>query len=227
MLARIDFWPCLGNHDFGARGDAAAYREVFELPENGPPADSSAPQELAPERNYWFDYASCRIAVIDSNVGEDVLSQHVAPWLRQVMSAPEPRWRFVVCHHPPYTGGKYAPDERLQRTIVPVVDETGVDVVFCGHDHNYQRTQPLKGGQVVAPGQGTVYIVTGAGGAQLYPIKPANQRPAYIVCGEGQRHSFTQVTVNGDELRLDQVALGGTLLDELTLHKAAGAPAAP
>jgi len=226
-LARVNFWPCLGNHDFGKGGDAAAYREVFELPENGPAAVPDVARELAAERHYWFDYGACRVAVLDSNVTETVLREHVAPWLRQMMSAAGPRWRLVVCHHPAYTAGKYAPDERLQRTIVPVVDETGVDIVFAGHDHNYQRTRPLRGGREVEPGQGTVYIVSGAGGAALYTAKAAAQRPDFIACIDDQHHSFTQISIDGDELRLRQVALGGAVVDELLLRKPPAGAAAP
>lgn len=168
LLARVNFWPCLGNHDIDTDGTAAAYQEVFELPQNGP-------ANMRAEHDYWFDYASCRVAVVDSNVTEDALRERVAPWLREVMADPRPRWSFVAFHHPPYTGGKYGPDQRIQRTLVPVFEEVGVDVVFNGHDHNYQRSHPLRGGQIVAPGEGVVYVVTGAGSAQLYDTRPPDR----------------------------------------------------
>jgi 3',5'-cyclic AMP phosphodiesterase CpdA len=179
--------------------------EVFELPDNGPPG-------LPPDHNYWFEYASARIAVIDSNMDEDVLRDSVAPWLTEVMTAAACRWRFVAFHHPPYTGGNYACDERIQRTLVPVFEATGVDVVFNGHDHTYQRTYPLRGGQIVAPEEGVLYIVTGAGGANLYHIR--QPRPAFIAACDDQHYSFSQVTIADDTLHLRQIALGGSVLDE-------------
>lgn len=212
FLSRINFWPCVGNHDVDDDGDAAPYRAVFELPDNGPDG-------CRPELNYWFDYATCRVAVIDSNVDENVLREEVAPWLGRVMSTPGPTWRFVSFHHPPYTGGKYEPDVRIQRTLVPVFEETGVDVVFCGHDHCYQRMTPLRQGEIVAPDEGVLYIITGAGGASLY--EPKGPRPDYMVVHEYERHSFTQVMIDGPTLDLRQITADGSLIDEYTMTKPA------
>lgn len=210
LLARVNFWPCMGNHDLDDGGRAAAYQEVFEVPANGPPG-------LPEKRNYWFDYAASRVAVIDSDVDEATLRDRVAPWLTEVMQEAPARWRFVAFHHPPYTGGKYAPDERIQRALVPAIEAGGVDVVFNGHDHTYQRTYPLLGGRVVEPGTGVVYVVTGAGGAELYAGR--QPRPEFVAALDDQHFSFTQVTIEGDDLRLRQIALEGAILDEFTMHK--------
>jgi hypothetical protein len=222
LISEVCFWPCLGNHDVGAPSLGTPYREVFELPENGPAA-------LTPENNYWFDYGSARIAVVDSNLDAAALRDHVAPWLTNIFAAaPLARWRFVCFHHPPYTAGKYNPDVRIQRTIVPAIEAAGVDVVFNGHDHMYERTLPLRGGQIVAPGHGgVVYIVSGAGGAQLYDAAP--QRPAYISALHSSVHSFTCVDVDGDTLKLRQIALGGEILDsiEITKPAAVSSPTSP
>lgn len=221
LLTRVNFWPSVGNHDVarqdsgepvgGTRDSALAYQEVFELPQNGPAG-------LPPDFNYTFDYASCRVAVVDTNADNDTLRDRIAPWLREVLSAPGPRWKFVVYHHATYTAGKYKHDLRPRQFLVPVLDATGVDVVFNGHDHNYQRTLPLRGDQVVPPGQGTVYIITGAGGAQLYDV-PAEGRPPYVAFVDDREHSFTHVNVDGDTLTLRQVALGGKTVDTFTWRK--------
>lgn len=219
LLARIPCWPSLGNHDVKDDG-GAAFRDVFELPANGPAG-------LPAEHNYWFDYASCRVAVIDSNLSEEVLKTQVAPWLQTVMSAAGPRWRFVVLHHPPYTGGRYASDVHIQHALVPVFDATGVDVVFNGHDHDYQRSVPLKAGQPTDFANGAVqYIVTGAGGAKLY--EPKHGDPNYIAAADFQHHSFTLVRVNGDELRFEQVFSDGQRFDPFVITKSPPAtPVAP
>lgn len=215
LLSRVTFWPCLGNHDVDDDQAALPYQEVFELPPNGP-------EGLPADHNYWFDYASCRVAVLDSNADEGVLRDAIAPWLRAVMGAAGPRWRFVVFHHPPYTGGKYAPDQRLQRTVVPVIDETGVDVVFNGHDHNYQRIGPLRGGVLVEPPAGTWYVITGAGGATLYAAKHPERE--YVRALDDDTHSFTHVQVDGDALTLRQIALTGEVLDSCSWTQTGAEP---
>lgn len=221
LLATVGFWPSLGNHDLAAEpGEDPGYFEVFELPENGPPG-------LPPEHNYWFDYATARIVVVDSNLEEARLGADVAPWLGQVLADPTPRWKFVVFHHPPYTGGKYAPDERIQRTLVPVFEQTGVDVVFSGHDHLYQRTFPIRQGQVATDGDGVVYVISGAGGARLYEPLPPERRPAYVAALHHEVHSFTHVRVAGDELTLEQIAIDGSVLDRWSLRKPTAADGSP
>jgi len=222
LLARVNLWPCLGNHDVakqdsgeptGEAGQELGYQEVFELPQNGPAG-------LPPDHNYYFDYASCRVAVVDTNADTDTLRDRIAPWLQEVLSAPGPRWKFVVYHHATYTAGRYKNDLRPRQLLVPTIEAAGVDVVFNGHDHNYQRTMPLRGEQIVPLGQGTVYVITGAGGAQLYDV-PAEGRPPYVAFVDDHEHSFTQVTVDGDTLTLRQIAIGGKTVDTVTWHKLA------
>ncbi|MFQ5805364.1 MAG: metallophosphoesterase family protein [Phycisphaerae bacterium] len=220
LLRRVCFWPSIGNHDVFEPTDQSPYFDVFELPENGPP-------DLPPEHHYWFDYAAARVAVIDSNIDEAVLRDQVAPWLDDVLSESDALWKFVVLHHPAYTAGAYAPSERIQRTLVPVFENTAVDIVFTGHDHMYERTHPIRGGVTVPEGQGVVYIVSGAGGAMLYQALPLDQRPDYLAALHNQVHSFTRVSIKGDQLTLEQIALGGQTLDRWTLQKAAARAESP
>jgi hypothetical protein len=211
LLSHVNFWPSLGNHDV-LTDNGEPYLGVFDLPRNGP-------AELRPETNYWFDYGSARIVVLDSTLPEETLAAKVAPWLKQTLAAAPVTWKFVVFHHPPYTCGGHPADERIQRTIVPALEAVGVDLVFCGHDHLYERTHALRGGQCVPDGQGITYIVTGAGGAPLYAAPPPDQRPVYMAVLENSQHSFTYVQVDARELRLRQIGLNGRTIDDWRLSK--------
>lgn len=217
LLSRIAFWPTLGNHDVDKDHDGKPLLDVFELPHNGPPG-------IEPERNYWFDYAEARFVAIDSNVKADSMRDRIAPWVRQTLSAPGPRWKFVILHHPPYTTGKHKPDQNVQQFLVPVFEETDVDIVFSGHDHLYERTLPLRGGQPAAGGRGVVYVVSGAGGASLYKLKPVAERPPIFAKLDDSVHSYSLVRVEAQALTFQQIALGGKILDEWQLTKAAPAP---
>lgn len=212
LLARVSFWPSIGNHDIFEPIDQSPYFDVFELPENGPP-------DLAPERNYWFDYASARVVVIDTELDETTLGDQVAPWLHEVMTETNVLWKFVVLHRPPYTAGSHAPSEAVQNTLVPVFEETGVDVVFNGHDHLYERTHPVRNGELAEDGNGVVYVVSGAGGARLYEALPIDQRPPYLAALYNETHSFTKVSISGNQLTLEQIALSGETVDRWTFQK--------
>ncbi len=55
----------------------------------------------------------------------------------------------------------------MQTYLVPIFETYGVDVVFSGHDHDYERTEALRSNGIVEPGEGTVYVTTGGGGGSL------------------------------------------------------------
>ena len=94
------------------------------------------------------------------------------------------------------------------RLISDILEHRGVDVVFSGHVHNYQRTRPLK--FLARPGptassrsagrywstatssstsrstasptrhpSGVIYIVTGAGGAGAYDPDQTDNEPTW------------------------------------------------
>ncbi len=220
LLDRMPIWPSLGNHDAGEPNFGGDFMGVFDLPENGPPG-------LPVERNYWFDYADARFAIVDSTLDEAALAADVAPWLEAVLAEPSIRWRFVVLHHPPYTTGQYQPDQRLAATLLPVFDKLGVDAVFAGHDHNYQRTVPLYQGEPANDTRGTVYVVTGAGGASLYELQPAPQRPSYFAAADDTQYSFTHVRIEADRLLLRQIALGGAIIDTFEWSKPPASASSP
>jgi hypothetical protein len=212
LLATVAFWPSLGNHDVAKESAGDPYRDVFELPANGP-VDQPA------ENNYWFDYASARFVVLDSNLDESALANSVAPWMSQVVTSSDARWKFVVFHHPPYTFATHAPAGRIQTVLVPLFEELGVDIVFCGHDHLYERTLPIRGEQIVDASHGVVYVVSGAGGASLYKEKDPSRRPSYVAAIRDDVFSFTTVAIDGGSLTLTQTSVEGDEFDRWSKSK--------
>lgn len=86
-------------------------------------------------------------------------------------------WLVIVLHEPPYTTGLHAPAARPPAGLIPpIADLFEVDLVLSGHDHNYQRTHPVRGGEILDGWQepdfrsprGTIYVVSGGGGTWLY-----------------------------------------------------------
>ncbi len=221
LLPQAPFMPVLGNHDVHtANGEPLL--KTFILPKNGPTGKSQ-------ERHYWFDNACARFVAIDSETDEMELRGFVAPWLKKVFSTAERRWRFVFFHYPPYTAcAKYPPNAKIQRTLVPAMEQAGVDVVFNGHCHLYERTKPILNGQVVSDDRGIIYIVTGAGGANRYALAPATSRPAFSAAGFDEDFSFTRVDLKPNALDLKQIDLRGRTVDQLTLNRGprAGLPPA-
>ena len=99
-------------------------------------------------------------------------------WLEATLSqmrAPGSGLDFVVVfmHHGPYsTSNSHASEGGVREAWVPLFDRYNVDLVISGHNHLYERTLPLRGGQVtsqssgtVDSSQGTTYVTAGGGGA--------------------------------------------------------------
>jgi 3',5'-cyclic AMP phosphodiesterase CpdA len=79
-----------------------------------------------------------------------------AAWLQQALSASTSRWKIAVFHHPLYSSGdKHGSNPSLRSKLEPLLTSHGVNAVFSGHDHIYERTKPQQRIQ---------YFVTGAGG---------------------------------------------------------------
>jgi len=58
----------------------------------------------------------------------------------------------------------------VRQFVVPILEAYGVQIVLSGHEHSYQRSQPLRKSAFVTADIGTNYISTGGGGALLYPV---------------------------------------------------------
>lgn len=95
-------------------------------------------------------------------------------------------------------------------------DAGGVDLCLVGHNHFYERTDPIHGGQVVDPGQGTVYITSGNGGAGLYTMLPAAD---FVAAWTDQVYGFTQVTVEGTHIEIMHVDSEGNVVDQVSWDK--------
>ena len=131
------------------------------------------------------------------------------------------------------------------RPLSPILERYGVDLVFAGHVHNYQRTAPLRfvptqvrrrgepvdghfevdtayDGQRVTRAHGIIHLVTGAGGAHLYDRGQGADRASWQPWTRAfvsDRNSFTEVDVDGRTLRLRQLDAVGQPLDAITLTK--------
>jgi hypothetical protein len=72
-------------------------------------------------------------------------------WLQQTLAAskldPDIDWIVVFFHQPVMSSSSSGAggDLGLRQTFMPLFDKYGVDLVLCGHDHDYERTYLVKG----------------------------------------------------------------------------------
>jgi hypothetical protein len=201
LLPSIPFYAALGNHDYEVQAGKPFF-DVFTLPTNGPAG-------LVPESSYWLERAGVQMVVHDTNQTVATLRARSVPWHTEISRRPA-TFRLVFQHHVMYSSGpsyQQPPAEELRTLLTPVYTETGVDVVFNGHDHLYERTRPVGG---------VVYVTTGAGGATLYKRQYWNPFSLILV---DDRHSYTYVEVRGRTLLLRQTDENGKQIDALTIAK--------
>jgi len=80
------------------------------------------------------------------------------------------RWKVLMHHRPMWSSGsRHGSDATLQAAWGPIVDKHHLDLVLNGHEHQYEISKPLLGGAVqTTSATGTVYVVSGGAGAELY-----------------------------------------------------------
>jgi 3',5'-cyclic AMP phosphodiesterase CpdA len=188
--------------------------------------------------NYSFDYGNAHWTVLDSNEYMDWTNPGLRQWLRDDLAAAQGAvWRFVAFHHPGFSSSNPWFTDQWMRPVAPLLEAGKVDVVFSGHRHNYQRSVPLKfrpgkrndKGEV--PGEfelnvpgGVIYIVSGAGGAELYDAAQGSDRATWQPFTErfiSDRHTFTLVDIEGGVFRLRQIADNGEVVDRFCISKQA------
>ncbi|MGC6489218.1 MAG: metallophosphoesterase, partial [Planctomycetota bacterium] len=207
LLERVALFPVLGNHE----RDARFYYDYMSLPD--------------PEYYYTFEYGNAQFFMLDSNRKVAPGSEQYA-FLERELKRSKAEWKIVCYHHPAYTSDEndygntwYGPSTRgdlRTRELVPLFDRYGVDIVWNGHIHSYERTWPLRGDRATRPGGGTVYMITGGGGGGLElagPIRPFFQNTVK------HGHHFCYVAVNGKTLEMKAYDLEGRLFDTLTIEK--------
>jgi hypothetical protein len=206
LLRRVVLWPCLGNHD--VRTDLGKpWLDVFYTPANNPEHD---------ETYYSFRFGNALFVVLNSNAPL-APGSHQYRFLDGALSATDATWRFVAFHHTIYSNGHHGSRTDIRDALVPVFDRQRVDAVFMGHDHDYERTVPLRGGQRVEPGTGTIYVTTGGGGQTLRKVGSS----AFTADAEEVFH-FVRVAVDGRSLQLQMVRQDGTIGDEMRVAKSPG-----
>ena len=153
MLRKSVLWPTLGNHDAGSANSPTqfgVYYDIFTLPSQGQAGGVMS----GTEAYYSFDYANLHVVCLDSSDSDWTKQGLMLPWLKADLAANHQDWLIAFCHHPPYTKGNHNSDNDrdsearmrlLRETVLPVLEEHGLDLLLCGHSHSYERSFLLDG----------------------------------------------------------------------------------
>ncbi|MDQ0940523.1 metallophosphoesterase family protein [Streptomyces sp. V1I1] len=215
VASRVPWMVTTGNHDMEAWYSPNGYggqSARWSLPENGPDA-KNAPGI------YSFVYGNVGVVALDANdvsyeipANKGYTDGKQTAWLDKRLGElrAQPGIDFVVVffHHCMYSTATHASDGGMRDAWLPLFTKHQVDLVINGHNHVYERTDAIKGGEVGRPvpigastdptRDGTVYVTAGGAGKELYSFGPGVQ-DSY----EGNVHDHdTIVTFHWTKLRL-------------------------
>ncbi len=277
LLRSIPFYTVMANHDiegvipdtktpcanFALNADALAYYTNFHFPLNGhAPAQTTtlfgpeprlvnfkaaAAARFPTMANYSYDVGDAHFACLDSNVYVDTTDAALHAWLDADLAATDARWKFVTFHHPPFNIGAHHSHEQQMRALVPLFEKHRVNFVLSGHEHNYQRTQPLRfspkntakaknlnskdrliagdfvidrnfDGEKTTRADGVIYITTGAGGKYLYDPEFNNAPEKWSLPEDGNVRYVTQMVSDRHSLTVFDVDHDEVILRQIDEH---------
>jgi 3',5'-cyclic AMP phosphodiesterase CpdA len=186
LAAGVKFQASLGNHD---RSENVSYK----------------PFNMNGERYYSYARRNVRFFALDSTR----MDAKQLAWLETSLADAREDWRICYFHHPLYSNAtRHGSSVDLRVVLEPIFVKHGVDVVFSGHDHVYERLKPQKG---------IAYFVSGAAGQlRRGNMQPTDQTAAYF----DQDQSFMLVEVAGNDMHFEALSRTGKTVDSGVIHRA-------
>jgi 3',5'-cyclic AMP phosphodiesterase CpdA len=219
LEAGVDFYAALGNHD-------------------DPGQIHYAPFHMNGERYYSFAPPEDPLAKVASSVEFFALDttnpdREQLRWLDERLAASRARWKVCFFHHPLYTTGRYQyVSYYYRRLLEPLLARHGVDVVFSGHEHIYQRSHLEQGIQYFV--SGAAGSVRAGDGSLSESVVRNYSEDLHFVLAEIDRDAFhfqamsrTGITIDAGTLSKDEDEATDPLTPEGTLTPERSRPDAP
>ena len=224
-----DFCYC-GSPDSWWNGPLAPINHLmFRGAQGNHDADNSGSSEYLRlfGQNNWtssFNYKNVHFVPIDTESNTDAAA--LDKDLATARQDPNIKWIVAFYHKPIYTSPtSHEPDEAgIKNIVVPLFDKYHVDLVLQAHNHNYQRSYPLKADtitetkpdSVYQSPKGSIYMVVGTGGQDFYQLD--GQAP-YIQNQFTGIPGFLKVDVSNTSLKGTFFANDGTIKDTFAINK--------
>jgi predicted phosphodiesterase len=217
----------IGNHDHRGIGQLYRYLNPFSLT----------------EQYYSFNYKNIHFLALSTEVPFLVNSTQynfVKNDLSKAASNPNIDWIVVYYHRQMYTiPSTHSAIALLRSTYHPLFEKYGVDLVLQGHNHNYQRTYPIKFNSAspkhpietstntttYTDPDGQIFATVGTGGQDLYPFKDQKDGKEennnyYVKEYEGFGILNVDISNNGKTLTGKFYSnINGTIIDQFTIKK--------
>jgi len=189
-LKKFLYQPAMGNHEY----ESPFYNWITGKP-----------------KWYSFTWENCYFICIDNNNNIETGSPQYIWVEKELKAAQKYKFKIVYFHIPPYSSKKHGDDEWTQKFLVPLFEKYGVHVVFCGHEHGYEVSYPLKGGK--KSDKGIVYVTSAGGGQFLYELEGTPEWSRLAV----KTFNYMKITVTGDKMVLNAIDDKGKVFDSFEI----------
>ena len=200
LLNHVPLVAAQGNHEI----NAINYYSQLAMPGN--------------RENYGFDYGALHVTVVNDTPlgGLAEVTSTQAHFLDSDLTAATAPWKVVMHHEPIWSSAvAHGSNKDLLAAWGPIIDSHKVDLVLNGHDHNYERTQPMRG---MTPGatnaDGTVYLIAGSAGAYLY-----DNGTSFFTAYSEKTFNFAILRATAHAIDIKAFRPDGTVIDQTTLAK--------
>jgi predicted phosphodiesterase len=182
LSAGVKFYAALGNHDEPEK--QTAYKGF----------------NMGGERYYTFKPKDgVRFFALDSNY----MDKKQLDWLEGELKNSGSEWKICFFHHPLYSSGeKHGPSLELRKVLEPMLMKYGVDVVFAGHEHFYERLKPQNNIQ---------YFILG-NSAKLRSDSITKNSPI-TAKGFDTDYAYMVAEIVGDEMSFQTISRTGKIVD--------------
>ena len=164
------------------------------------------------QENFGFDYGFAHIFVANDSPDDPAsITGAAATAMDADFTAHESaRWKMLMHHRPMYSSGtRHGSALDLQAAWLPIVDKHHLDLVLNGHEHMFEISKPMFNNMVAtSSATGSVYVVAGGAGAELYGYGTPGFWSDYI---EGT-HTAATIHVRRDQVTLDSFRPDGTAI---------------
>ena len=208
LIKSTPYYVSLGNHEKNSK----YFYQYFSFPKN--------------ENYFSFNWSNCHFVILDSE-GPHYEPEHPLDyqqrktfekemntfWEKQLTwlcddlkNHREFDFTLVFMHQPLFSlkDSRREEQKEFQKRFAQIFEDFEVDIVFSGHDHNYQRhfVKPVH------------YIVTAGGGAGLYDMgKPFLKYTRKI----SKKHHYVLVKVDGKKLTSTALTEDGDIIEQFTI----------
>jgi predicted phosphodiesterase len=185
--------------------------ELFAILGNHDDAEGTGDAQLAalgmPGRWYAVPRGDVVGVALDST---DPTNPEQLAWLEETLETTDATWKLVALHHPPHSSGFHASSVAAREAFVPLFERYGVQIVVSGHEHDYQRTDPING---------VTYVVSGGGSRTRRTGTADFTAVAYST------HHYVDLNIHDDRVLLRAIDQDGEQFDEAVIPVTIPTPA--